>query len=272
MVLEGLVAQPFVTPEEFERVQVRRGKNRSYGGRKTRSYLLSGYIRCGVCGTRYSGTTLQGRRFPYGYRCGSSVGPTGRPRCRERLIPGPWLGEATWSRITDFLEDPAAFLTAVATHEEKSEDTANSIRQTLAHLERQKDQYFSYKQRAYDGLVRGITDEATYHRVLAGYKAHEAWLREELDRQREDLRQVEQQVFHASSIQSLYPVLKERLERATEEDKRFLLVCLGARVVISPEGTTLELAVPNHVLQGAVGTKHGFPARGLRGSPLIQRL
>jgi hypothetical protein len=41
-------------------------------------------------------------------------------------------------------------------------------------------------------------------------------------------------------------------------------VCLGVRVVIGPEGTTLELAVPQQILQGTVGTIPGFSAGGLR--------
>jgi len=33
-------------------------------------------------------------------------------------------------------------------------------------------------------------------------------------------------------------------------------------VVIGPKGTTLELAVPRQILQGAVSTILGFPAGG----------
>jgi len=119
-----------------------------------------------------------------------------------------------------------------------------------------------YKQRAYDGLIRGITDEETYHRVVAGYRAHEVWLTEELERQRRDLELAEKRALDVGTIQALYPALRERLERATDDDKRFVLDCLGARVVTDRDAITVELAVPEQVVQGMVSTKPGFPAGG----------
>ena len=192
----------------------------------------------------------------------------GIPRCHSRLVSGPALEEQVWHGIRSFLEDPDLFFAETGAQEERNQQTVESIRSTIGDFERQLAQYEGYKHKAYDGLVRGVTDEETYHRVVAGYKAHETWILEELDRQRKDLELAEQRVSDASSVQSLYPVLRERLERATEEDKRFVLVCLGTRVVIGPEGTTLELAVPQQVLQGAVSTTPGFPAGEFEGCPL----
>ena len=108
--------------------------------------------------------------------------------------------------------------------------------------------------------MRGITDEETYHRVIAGYGAHGAWLQDEPERQRKDLALAERSALDAEAIRLLYPVLTERLERATDEDKRFVLGCLGTRVVVAPEGTTLELAIPEQVLKGAVSTTPGSGA------------
>lgn len=104
-----------------------------------------------------------------------------------------------------------------------------------------------------------------------GYKAHDAWLREEMDRQQKDLEHVERRRLDAESVRVLYPVLTGRLERATFEDKRFVLNCLGARVMVAPDTVTLELAVPSQALQGAVSTTPGFSAREYEGCPLISK-
>ncbi|MBI2872050.1 MAG: recombinase family protein [Chloroflexi bacterium] len=267
MVLLGdIVEQPIVSPEEFEQIQARRAQNKAYGGRRIRPYLLSGFLSCGLCGRRYSGTGLVGWRFPYGYRCGGSTGPVGKPRCRGRLLPGPWLEEAVWLRILAFLEDPSVFLTEAEAQEVRSQQTAGTIREAIAGLERQMAQYASYRQRAYDGLVRGMTDEETYHRVVAGYKAHEEWLNEELERQRKDLEKAQREALTAETVRCLCSALRERLERASNEDKRFVLECLDTCVVAAPAGLTLELVVPEYA-HGMVGTMPGFPAGGLGVSP-----
>jgi len=127
----------------------------------------------------------------------------------------------------------------------------------MAELERQLGQYKAYQQKAYDGLVRGMTDEETYHRVVAGYQAHQTWLGEELERQHRDLERVEQQVLSTKLVQELYPALRERLSATTEEDKRFVLEFLQSRVIVEPSGITLELAIPQE-LHRAVNARPGF--------------
>ena len=262
MVLAGLVTRPIVTPEEFELIKRQRDKNKAYGGRKNRTYILSGFIHCAACGRHYSGKPLQKRRFPYGYRCGGGVGPVGSPHCRQPLIPGPWLEDVIWNRISEFLMSPAVFLPEAAVHGEKSQDTAKKIRVSLAELKRQKAQYEGYKQRAYDGLVRGLTDEKTYHQVLAGYDGRQAWLEQEMVRQQSDLDQAERVLADAEAVRRLYPLLRERLERATAEDKRFVLDCLGTRILPGPDSISVELAVPSDG-EVTVNTNPGFHVRSI---------
>mgnify|MGYP001558872923 CR=1 FL=1 len=258
--LQGLVEQPIVSQEEFEQVQARRAHNKAYAGQRVRSYLLAGLLVCGLCGRRYSGTGASGRRFPYGYRCTGGAQPVGRPRCRGKLLSGPWLEQQVWHRVREFLENPDLFIAEAGDQQQRSQQTEETIRGTIAGLERQLAQYAGYRQKAYDGLVRGITDEDTYRRVMAGFKAHEAWLQEELARQKRDLESTRQRALDADAIRRLYPLLVERLQGAADADKRFVLDCLGARAVVAPESVTLELAVPQHILQGTVTREPGFPA------------
>ncbi len=208
---------------------------------------------------RYSGTNTPDRRFPYGYRCGASVEPVVKVRCLGKLMPGPGLEEQVWLAIQSFPENPAVFLAETERQGQQSQETLDKIREGITRLERQLQQYAGYRQRAYYRYVRGMTGEETYQRVIAGYKAHEAWLSEDMLRQRQDLERAERQVGDFRAIEGLYPVLCARMENATDLDKRFVLDCLGARVIASSEGTNLELAIPEHV-QGTVGTIPGFPA------------
>lgn len=158
------------------------------------------------------------------------------------------------------------FLPEAGAQQERSQHTAETIRATIADLDRRLAQYASYKHRVYDGFARGITDQETYRRVIAGYGAHETWLQDEIERQQRDLMLADRSALDGEAIQLLYPVLTERLERATDDDERFVLGCLGTRIVAAPEGITLELAMPEHVLHRAVSTIPGFLA-GVRGVP-----
>ena len=82
----------------------------------------------------------------------------------------------------------------------------------------------------------------------AGYQAHEAWLKEERARQKQDLEIAVRKALMADTVRQMYQALRARLERATDQDRRFVLECLGTRVVVQPEGLTVELEVPESVV------------------------
>ena len=74
--------------------------------------------------------------------------------------------------------------------------------------------------------VREITSRETYEGVAAELKAERAWINEELDRQKKALQEATQSLVSAESIRELYPVLAQRIQEATTEDRQFVLECL----------------------------------------------
>ena len=254
VVLEGLIAEPIVTPDEFKAMQERRATNKALGGKRVVDYLLRGIVVCGLCGRRATGTSNGQRTHPYAYYRGSRYSdPAGAPRCSNPPISARWLEDAVWGRICRFLQSPEVFMAQMGIEGETMEDTASSIRQTIGGLERQVREFQGYQQRALDFLVKGTTDEETYERTVAGYCAHVAWLEEEIGRQRADFERAESRLLRVESVTALYPRLREALNSADSADKRFVLESVQARVVLEAGQATLELAVPEDVV-GAVGT------------------
>jgi len=249
VVLNGLLTQPVVSREEFEAVQERRVQNKTLGGHRTRQYLLRGMVFCESDGRHYTGTTQRSQRTPYAYRCTARTREIGFPRCQSRILPGPQLERAVWEAVKAFLEQPELFLSEVQGYGSSQQRSAETIRERLKGLQRQLAQYGFYRQRAYDEYVRGLADEETYRRVAAGYRAQEVWLQEELERQGRELEMAERNVLDAEAVRGLYSVLKGRLEQASEEDKRFVLESLRTRIVIGAEAITVELAVPQRILE-----------------------
>ncbi|HLF09549.1 MAG TPA: recombinase family protein [Dehalococcoidia bacterium] len=249
VVLPNLVVRPAVTHEEFDVVQARRAQNKLLGGRRSHEYLLRGMIFCEIDGNHYTGTTQRSQRTPYAYRCTGRNRELGRPRCQSRVLPGPALEQAVWAAVKGFLEQPELFLAEVEGYGASQQHTAEAIRDTMGRLEKQLAQYAFYRQRAYDEYVREMTDEETYRRVVAGYRAHEAWLKEEMERQGRELGEAERKALDAETVRGLYVTLRARLETAGDQDKRFVLECLGARIAVGSGAITVELAVPERIVE-----------------------
>ena len=70
------------------------------------------------------------------------------------------------------------------------------------------------------------------------------------------------------TIRKLYPVLRDRLRRATAEDKRFVLECLGIHIVPYPEGITVEFSIPE-ADRVTVITKPGYPVHNLHATFVV---
>lgn len=200
VVLPDLVERASVTPEEFDAVQVRRAQNKALGGRRFHEYLLRGMVFCDIDGNHFTGTTQRSHRASYAYRCTGRNREAGRPRCRSRVLPGPTLEQAVWDAVKGFLEQPELFLTEVEGYGASQQHSAETIREAMGRLDRQMAQYAFFRQRAYDEYVREMTDEETYRRVIAGYRAHETWLKDELERQGRELAAAERQALNAATV------------------------------------------------------------------------
>ncbi len=165
------------------------------------------------------------------------------------------------NRVCRFLETPELLFSQVEQRGTQHQGTMESIRKVIAGLERQVRQQRDYQQRDFDEFIKGNAGEDTYQRTVAGYRAQIIWLDEEMSRQRTDLDKTERLLFNVEAVEALYPLLHEKLESAAWDDKRFVLECLQARVVVQGQETILELAVPDQVIGAAPTTLRGGCAR-----------
>ena len=92
-----------------------------------RRYLLSGLIRCGVCGSRctaHSATNADKRRQYYACADGrSGQRPRKGSKGHTRFVPAGWLEETVWADIREFLENPGETLLRVRAELESADGT-----------------------------------------------------------------------------------------------------------------------------------------------------
>jgi site-specific DNA recombinase len=91
-------------------------RHRASARRKnTRRYLLSGLVRCNICGYTCGGhgTTRRGKTYSY-YGCMSAyrpeLGTASLPPHKAPRMSAPWLEALVWSDVRRFLENPGEVL------------------------------------------------------------------------------------------------------------------------------------------------------------------
>ena len=149
------------------------------------------------------------------------------------------------------------FLASVEGQKQGSRDVTAQAKASIKRLEKRLAKLETAEARAYSGYVRGLASEETYRRVSAELRAERTWIVEERERLGKALEDAQHTVVKVDAIRELYPLLLERLQRATFEDKRFILERLDARVTVGESGVSLSLAVPDSALS-AVSTTPGW--------------
>jgi site-specific DNA recombinase len=156
---EEIIERPvpaIVEPSLRERAEAQLVKNKSRAGelrKNGRKYLLSGLVRCGICGQACSGRTSTAqvsdgtKKYAY-YRCisnrrerRSSKAGEGGPPHRVPNIHADWLEGLVWADVRAFLANPGEVLERVREHMADEDDYAEldercgSLKKRLAEVQ-----------------------------------------------------------------------------------------------------------------------------------------
>ena len=112
------IHEAIIDPEQYEKVQdlrEARGEHRSRAVRRNNDYLLSGLIRCGICGLAYlgqSGTSRNGSTRRY-YTCSARAKRVGQHRCTNESVSAEALESAVIDLVLETYSDLGVFESAI---------------------------------------------------------------------------------------------------------------------------------------------------------------
>jgi site-specific DNA recombinase len=224
-----------LTQEQFDRVQDKLAQNRQFAGRHNTAhpYLLRALVSCGVCGLSCLGRGLpSGHRYyccrgklPAVYSCRDS-------KCPARFIPAAALDDVVWRDVCRLLAEPEqirrALERALGGHwlPQELQARCESLRRGQASLRQQIE-------RLTEAYLAGVVGLEEYRRrrggleqQAAGLEAQRRQLEAQVDRQAETTRL-------ALSMEAFCQRVRQGLEQATWEQKRQLIECLVARVIVT---------------------------------------
>jgi site-specific DNA recombinase len=187
----------------------------------TRKYLLSGLVRCGICGLACSGRTTpgEGKNYSY-YACMSNRRERGSAQRihlhRTRNVSAPWLENLVWADVKRFVTNPGEVLERVRDQlggREDAEDLAarlKSLGGRLAVKQSEKDRYI----RLY---AQGHISEAELETYLTDLKNQISNLRLLIEATEADLSQQRERTELADTTYAWLAMLRERAEEIEED-------------------------------------------------------
>ena len=217
----------------------KRQRERQSGG----SYLLSGLVQCGVCGSAYCSRRSGGSKYFY-YRCigADKYRRQGEAICDNTSVKGNELKFLVWSEVCKLLQDPARLRLELERRRSEPRATSNQVElleKTVSELRKRLDLLI-------DGYASGLILRDEFEQRVGP-------LRERHDREVSALESLlgsassELDIDSASdALASLSNQVSDQLEEADWSLKRDLIKLLVNRIEIHVNEIRLVYKVPQH--------------------------
>ncbi len=182
---EEIIERPvpaIVEPSLRERAEAQLAKNKSRAGelrKNGRKYLLSGLVRCGICGQSCTGrtTTSGGKKYSY-YGCisnrrerrSSKASEGGKPPHRVSNIAADWLEGLVWTDVRAFLEDPGEVLERLRSEGIDADAASNDLKARRDDLTRRLAAKNAEKDRYVRAYAQGHISEEELAEYVTGIK------------------------------------------------------------------------------------------------------
>lgn len=225
----------------WERVQAilkdpERTKRRSTAKRR---YLLSGRLRCGVCGSAMVGQALtsKGRSYSY-YRCRHAYTRVTGHRCESRYIRADALEQDIWGEVRSLLTEPELVLREQRRLGETPLDSeaVERIESEMASLSKQEERLvrlFGYDE----------VDSRTVRAEFREVQRRRQLLAEELDALPRVGSALDEEVDERN-LRRVCGAIAERLDGAGPEDHALVLEAVQLQITATREAVTLEGSLP----------------------------
>ncbi len=238
------VIDPIVNWEEWEAVQERLVRNLQESRRNgKRVYLLRGMVTCPHHPRKLTGHA-RGER--YWYECPVSRGhDIGVARAHCPRVSGADSDAMVWQRVAEFLADPAMFLAELDNRRQSSAGLQSKGREKIATEERKLAEVTRQETELVNLRLQEVVSQEALERSAALLRARRTHHLEEIERQRAVLATSEQAQAAVESLAALRARIADRLDSATQEDRRRVLEVLDTRITVTETGgLDISIGVP----------------------------
>jgi site-specific DNA recombinase len=237
------VESPIVDWQQFEYVQQRLKLNQAYARRNAkRNFLLRGLIKCAACGRGYYGRNRQ-RTFPI-YICNNAKESYDRG-CNSKPLPCHAVEADIKDKIRNFLLNPSVYLAEVNKRQGIVDSTIHDLEVAKKRLQRERQDTVNYEGLLARKLAEGRLSNEAFDREEDLIKIKRSYNTERLAEINRKLETLQKTKANVKTVELLRERLKDSLQRATNDDWRYVLEALGATVWAFQDGTwDIEVNVP----------------------------
>ena len=256
ILVEGFTPQ-LINPTYFQAVQERLAAKsvRRWKGKGPR-YMMTGFTKCGKCGSPVTGNMLA-RGHLY-YRCMGTYRKPGRfPICDARSIRADRLEKAVWQMVSDAIKRPEILSREVERHTQTGEgdlgERTTKLRHEIADLKSQQRRLIEQRQK--DTIDQDILEsQIAPVKLRCDDKIRQLCILEDQQKKKDSAVDAEQRIAEYCGR------LAEGLDNLDQEGKRATFAAFGVKV----EATRDDLSVTLEIDPGVTIIQQSYWQRAAR--------
>jgi site-specific DNA recombinase len=229
------VVFPQIIPKEkFELAhKIRLSKFKPFGKSK-HFYLLSGLIRCALCGSTFTGSyNGNPRKYTY-YRCTDRRRKFPEPQnCRARHMRADRIEPAIWDAVARAITQPKILSAHILKLAEKITNSKMSFEERRRELIRQKEEIDFKKKRLDELYFRGLKSIAEYEKQMSQFQGEENEIKRELYEIEEKKEQMFEKPLILKDLRHLFNLAREKLKSFNLEEKQRFLRYLVEEILLN---------------------------------------
>lgn len=238
------VSVPVIIDEEtWNRAQVVIEKaRRKRSGANVAEYLLSGLLRCGLCGSTLHGSLATGRKgakHRYYVCTARSPGITGKEKCKLPFLRAEALEDPVWNQVSVWLNNPEELKKELARDDENNAAVLQELKDLAEDIENIKKE----KERIITLYQKSFIDDAEAEKRFNEIKKRES---RALNKKAE-LEQFLNRKLTEKDVEDLDEILNSVIDRINDldfDDKKTVVNSLVDEIEVWPDRLKIKAKIP----------------------------
>lgn len=201
---------------------------------KFHTYTLRGFIKCGICGSTYVGSSAKNGRFCH-YRCTGRIKLPEGQKCHNPQIIARMIEDLVWDDLKNLFSNPDRLIKEVKKNLQVNKISQDNTSEDVAEIQRRISETHQEKKRLIDLYAKGILQEEDLKIAIGEKEESLAVLTERMNSLDRAMRGQKEQDKSLEMIIDVADEIKDILENADEQTKIDLFSMLLDHIDIYPK-------------------------------------
>lgn len=209
----------------------------------TNTYLLTGLLKCGKCGSKYTGEPNKGHPV---YRCNSRQRKNAiEEKCLNKQIQSSLIEETVWSELKKALLSPSIVLKQLNSLSKKFKNKKRTFEDSIQELDNLILNKIESKQKLLKAFSNNIIDEKDFNHTVNEINQEIKRFEKEKSEIQSQIDSIDDKPKKEQDIKSFLKTIKASLEKTNPQEKKNIVRLICEEIQFNDRNVLIKAIIPS---------------------------